>query len=97
MLSLSTQPESFGRTVLEPLAEGRPVVAYAHGGVAEILEALYPVGAVPLRDLDAAAKRVATILEGSLAPPRVNDRFLLEHMFRETLAVYEELLSSPRS
>ena len=97
VVSLSTQPESFGRTVLEPLAEGRPVVGYAHGGVAEILEALYPFGAVPLRDLDAAADRIATILAGSVAPPRVNDRFLLETMFRKTLAVYEELLSSPRS
>jgi glycosyltransferase involved in cell wall biosynthesis len=97
VLSLSTQPESFGRTVLEPLAEGRPVVGYAHGGVAEILEALYPFGAVPLHDLDAAADRIGEILAGGTAPPRVNDRFLLETMFRETLALYEELLSSPHS
>lgn len=96
VLSLSTQPESFGRTVLEPLAEGRPVVGYAHGGVAEILEALYPRGAVPVRDLDAAAERVVAILSGQVAPPRRNDRFLLDNMARDTLALYEELLSSSR-
>jgi glycosyltransferase involved in cell wall biosynthesis len=96
VLSLSTQPESFGRTVLEPLAEGRPVVGYAHGGVAEILEALYPRGAVPVRDLDAATERVIAILSGQIAPPRRNDRFLLDNMARDTLALYAELLSSAR-
>jgi glycosyltransferase involved in cell wall biosynthesis len=96
VLSLSTQPESFGRTVLEPLSEGRPVVAYAHGGVAEILEALYPRGAVGVRDVEAAAERITAILHGQVAPPRHNDRFLLSRMVADTLRVYEELLSSAR-
>ncbi|MEO1082073.1 MAG: glycosyltransferase family 4 protein [Pseudomonadota bacterium] len=96
VLSLSTQPESFGRTVLEPLSEGRPVVGYAHGGVAEILEALYGAGAVPLRDVDAAADRIEAILRGQIAPPRRNDRFLLDNMVNSTMAVYRELLGSPR-
>ncbi|WP_439107939.1 glycosyltransferase family 4 protein [Congregibacter sp.] len=96
VLSLSTQPESFGRTVLEPLSEGRPVVGYDHGGVAEILSALYPRGAVAVRDVDAAATQVAAILAGQVAPPRRNDRFLLDVMAKDTLSVYEELLSSPR-
>jgi glycosyltransferase involved in cell wall biosynthesis len=96
VLSLSTQPESFGRTVLEPLSEGRPVVGYDHGGVAEILQALYPRGAVPVRDTDAAAKQVEAILSGQVAPPRKNEQFLLEVMARDTLALYTELLSSAR-
>ncbi len=96
VLSLSNQPESFGRTVLEPLSEGRPVVGYAHGGVAEILEALYPAGAVPLRDVDAAADRIEAILRGQIAPPRRNTRFLLDNMVNSTMEVYRELLSSPR-
>lgn len=96
VLSLSTQPESFGRTVLEPLSEGRPVVGYAHGGVAEILEALYPRGAVDVRDVDSAVERITAILHGQVAPPRRNDRFLLSRMVADTLAVYEELLSSER-
>ncbi|EAQ96956.1 glycosyltransferase family 4 protein [Congregibacter litoralis] len=97
VLSLSTQPESFGRTVLEPLSEGRPVVGYDHGGVAEILSALYPRGAVPVRDTAAAATQVAAILSGQVAPPRRNTQFLLDVMARDTLSVYEELLSAPRA
>ncbi|MFT7288012.1 MAG: glycosyltransferase involved in cell wall biosynthesis [Halieaceae bacterium] len=96
VVSLSTQPESFGRTVLEPLCEGRPVVGYAHGGVAEILEALYPRGAVPVRDEQAAADRIVAVLAGQIAPPRRNRSFLLDAMCRDTLAVYEELLAAPR-
>lgn len=97
VLSLSQQPESFGRTVLEPLSEGRPVVGYDQGGVAEILAALYPRGAVPVGDVAAAGQRVREILAGQIAPPRANNRFLLEVMARDTLAVYRELLASPRS
>lgn len=97
VLSLSTQPESFGRTVLEPLSEGRPVVGYSHGGVAEILSALYPTGAVPVRDLKAAGERIADIISGRYAPPRANERFLLDVMARDTLALYAELLASPRA
>lgn len=96
VMSLSTQPESFGRTVLEPLSEGRPVVGYDHGGVAEILAALYPRGAVPTRDTDAAAAQVSAILAGQIAPPRRNDQFLLDVMARDTLRLYQDLLSSPR-
>lgn len=44
VLSLSTQPESFGRTVLEALSLGVPVVGYDHGGVGEILNSLFPEG-----------------------------------------------------
>jgi glycosyltransferase involved in cell wall biosynthesis len=34
--ALSQQPESFGRTVLEAMALGKPVVGYDCGGVGEI-------------------------------------------------------------
>jgi glycosyltransferase involved in cell wall biosynthesis len=36
-----------GRTVLEALAVGRPVVGWDHGGVGELLRQLFPQGAVP--------------------------------------------------
>jgi glycosyltransferase involved in cell wall biosynthesis len=97
VLSLSTQPESFGRTVLEPLAEGTPVVGYDHGGVAEILQALFPEGAVNVGDQGAAADRIAEILKGQSRAPRENTQFLLSRMCDETLAVYRELLASPRT
>ncbi|NJM10741.1 MAG: glycosyltransferase family 4 protein [Synechococcaceae cyanobacterium SM1_2_3] len=62
VLSLSAQPESFGRTVLEALSLGTPVVGYAHGGVGEILARIYPAGLTPFGDLDALTVRVSQLL-----------------------------------
>jgi glycosyltransferase involved in cell wall biosynthesis len=93
VLSLSSTPESFGRTVLEPLAMGRPVVGYAHGGVAEILGALFPQGAVAKGDVAAAVKRVGNVLATRTAAVEHNDRFLLERMQTQTLKLYAALAS----
>ncbi|MCU0808807.1 MAG: glycosyltransferase, partial [Candidatus Contendobacter sp.] len=67
VLSLSAQPESFGRTVLEALSLGTPVVGYDHGGVGEILARIYPAGLTPVGDLDALTTRVSELL--AVAPP----------------------------
>lgn len=91
VLSLSSTPESFGRTVLEPLAMGRPVVGYAHGGVAEILGELFPPGAVAKGDVAAAAARAADVVAGRTPVVEFNTRFLLERMQAQTLAVYGAL------
>ncbi|MDI3514693.1 MAG: hypothetical protein PWP40_1922 [Rhodocyclaceae bacterium] len=91
VLSLSSTPESFGRTVLEPLAMGRPVVGYAHGGVAEILGELFPHGAVAKGDVAAAAARAADVVAGRTPVVEFNTRFLLERMQAQTLAVYGAL------
>lgn len=58
-LSLSRQPESFGKTTLEALALGRPVAGYDHGGVGEQLAAFLPTGRVPLGDTAAMADLLA--------------------------------------
>ena len=91
VLSLSSTPESFGRTVLEPLAMGRPVVGYAHGGVAEILGELFPHGAVAKGDVEAATARAADVVAGRTPVVAFNTRFLLERMQAQTLAVYGAL------
>ena len=94
VLSLSTKPESFGRTVLEALSLGVPVLAYDHGGVHEILSYLFPEGLISMGD----DERLITILEQLLLEPLVtikpNDRFLLNKMKSNTLSLYESLLSS---
>lgn len=46
VLSLSSKPESFGRTVLEALSMGVPVIGYSHGGVGEILGSCFAQGKV---------------------------------------------------
>ena len=91
VLSLSSTPESFGRTVLEPLAMGRPVVGYAHGGVAEILAELFPHGAVAKGDIGATTLRAEAVLKGKTPAVLPNTRFLLERMQRSTLSLYEAL------
>lgn len=62
VLQLSTQAETFGRTVIEALSLGVPVVGYAHGGVGELLDELHAAGAVPPGRVNLAAARVVRIL-----------------------------------
>ena len=91
VLSLSSTPESFGRTVLEPLAMGRPVVGYAHGGVAEILGELFPQGAVAKGDVIAASQCALATVRGETPAVSLNTRFLLEHMQAHTIELYRDL------
>ena len=89
VLSVANIPEAFGRTALEALALGRPVVAYAHGGAREVLEELQPEGLVTPGSIPAAAERIKDFIK---APPRIarNRRFTLERMLDQTLALYEQ-------
>ncbi len=91
VLSLSTKPESFGRTVLEALSLGTPVVAFDHGGVGEILKQVFPVGAVKLGDIPAASGRIVDMCQSSqsIKPHGMT----LEKMCARTIAMYEELTS----
>ncbi len=93
VLSLSARPEAFGRTVLEALALGRPVVGYAHGGVAEILAALFPYGAVENGDVQAVVARLTDVLQGKAPAVIRNEHFLLADMQKKTLALYAGLAS----
>lgn len=96
VLSLSTEPEAFGRVSLEALSLGRPVLGYAHGGVGEQLAAMYHAGAIALGDIDTA---VATLSRWHRdGAPEVPDArpFTLKAMQDQTLAVYREI-SAERS
>lgn len=92
VLSLSTQPESFGRTVLEALSQGIPVVGYAHGGVKEILDTLFPLGAIACGDTTGLAQRVSQLLHCP-APVPSQHPFTLQRMLDQTLALYNQLAS----
>ncbi len=87
ILSLSTKPESFGRTVLEPLSLGVPVIGYDHGGVGEILEPIFPGGAIPLGDIGAL---VELVVSWQLTPPTVPAAhpYTLRNMLNATMALY---------
>ena len=95
VLQLSRKPEAFGRTVVEALACGRPVVGWAHGGVGELLAELHPAGAVPVFDAEAlvAATRRALAGEGGPAPG-MRERlatYSLATMQARTLDLYASL------
>lgn len=90
VLQLSNKPEAFGRTVLEALSVGRPVLGWDHGGVGDLLRALYPVGAVPRDDLDALTGAAHRLLA---APPPmpVTIPYTLAAMQSATLDVYDRV------
>lgn len=91
VMSLSRQPESFGRTALEALALRVPVVAWAHGGVGEILGKMFPVGAVALGDFDALVARVRAVLAERPPVGALPPEFHRARMCADTLAVYRGL------
>ena len=96
VVSCSTKPESFGRTLIEALALEKPVIATAHGGALEIIRdgqngLLFPPGdaAALARCLTTASRQKFTGLRAD-----VLTRFTLENMIERTLAVYREVLPS---
>lgn len=91
VMSLAATPEAFGRTALEALSLGVPVVAYAHGGVREVLDSIFPRGLVPPRDIAAASARIRELLAHEIRVPPVAHPFTLRRMLDQTLAVYEDL------
>jgi glycosyltransferase involved in cell wall biosynthesis len=92
VLSLSSKPESFGRTVLEALCLGVPVIGYDHGGVGEILGNLYPSGRVPHGDTAMLLEHTGQLLE---MPQAVSETsaYTLDSMLGKTLDLYRELAS----
>lgn len=90
VLSLSTQAETFGRTSLEALSLGTPVVGWDRGGVAEILNRCYPVGLVPPEQGELLLAKIKGLLTTPVAPQPVQD-FSLQDMTDQTLAVYRQV------
>ena len=90
VLSLSNQAETFGRTALEALSLGTPVIGWARGGVAEILTQLYPAGLIPVNNqkrLLAEIRRHIDQLQ-TVAPVSI---FSLNQMCEQTLALYRQV------
>jgi glycosyltransferase involved in cell wall biosynthesis len=94
VLSLSSHPESFGRTVAEALSMGVPVIGYDHGGVGEVLRGAFPEGRVAPGDEELLLARVRAFRHH---PPRPTTPvpFTLQAMLDKTLALYRELADAP--
>lgn len=87
VLQLSRKPEAFGRTVVEALAVGRPLLGWAHGGVGELLGQWQPQGAVAPFDAEALAARARALLTDPPPPPATMP-YTLQAMQEATLALY---------
>ena len=108
VLQVSRKPEAFGRTVIEALSVGRPVLGWAHGGVGELLRELLPAGAVAPFDADALHRAARALLTLPSAPadgmtlsngmpatmPASLQRYSLAAMQAATLASYYELTTT---
>ncbi len=102
----SSQPEAFGRTTIEAMAMGKPVIATAHGGS---LETVVP-GVTGWLVKPADAGELAVAIDEALAMKqeqlkergengrlRVAANFTAEAMCQQTLAFYYELLDAGSS
>jgi len=62
LLHMSTVPESFGRVCVEAMAAGRPVVAYDHGGVSELVDHGSTGFLCPAGDSGSVARALLTLV-----------------------------------
>jgi glycosyltransferase involved in cell wall biosynthesis len=61
LLHLTTVPETFGRVCVEAMAAGRPVIAFEHGAVAEVVGSGQTGFLCPVNDLDAVELAVRSL------------------------------------
>ena len=100
----STYPESFGRSVIEAQAVGRPVIASRAGALSELIEDGQSGLLVAPRDPDALAGAVERLLDDpalrarciEAGRRRVEAEWPVDRMVERTLAVYDECLTRPR-
>ena len=102
VVSASTDPEAFGRVVIEAQSLGRPVIATAHGGAQETVIENETGWLVPPGDVSALAKMLDKGL--SLSPEQrntlskkgienIHNHFSKDTMCTKTLDVYNEVLT----
>ena len=102
VISCSTKPEAFGRTILEAQAMGRPVLAFNHGGSVELIkENKNGILSKPL-DIKEFADNIRKCLSMTLnerqklsseSVRNVRKKYLTTLMCEKTLNLYKDLLS----
>ena len=102
----SSEPEAFGRTTIEAMAMGKPVIATAHGGSLETVVDLetgwlvQPSDPIDMaRALDEALSMEASRLAefGEKGKVRVRENFTTDSMCEQTEALYRKLLGGRRA
>ena len=93
VFSLSNEPEAFGRTTIESIKIGVPVIGYGHGGVEEQLKEVFSKGIIKKGDIPAAVNLCKAWIKKT---PKVmkTDLFNLETMQSNTLKIYKAVLKN---
>jgi glycosyltransferase involved in cell wall biosynthesis len=85
-------PEPFGLAVIEAMANGTPVIAFGRGSLPEIVEHAVTGFVVENVDEAVAAVPLAKALDRVAIRRRFEERFSVERMAREYVALYEAVL-----
>ena len=105
VLSCSTKPEAFGRTVLEAQAMGKPVIAFNHGGSVELINDNENGTLCKVADIDDLATNIEKALQLSIYKRKVlskksisnvNKKYLTKFMCKKTLNLYTKLIKNFR-
>jgi glycosyltransferase involved in cell wall biosynthesis len=84
-------PEPFGLVMIEALACGTPVIAFRSGSVPEVIDD--GISGFIVETIDEAVQAVSRLdgLDRSIVRQAFEDRFTVERMVREYLAIYRGL------
>ena len=88
----SDPPEAFGRIVPEALSLGVPVIAWNHGGVKEVMQEMFPEGAVDPDNLPALIQKTRDFLRNRPTVKK-SDAFSLQASMAQTLQLYNAALA----
>jgi glycosyltransferase involved in cell wall biosynthesis len=102
---MSSVTEGLGTALLDAMAAGRPIVATRAGGIPEVVVHGETGLLVPPRDAPALAAGILEVLRdpgrrsryAAAGLARVRDRFSVDRMVEETLAVYGGLAGTSRA
>jgi len=86
----SDPPEAFGRIAPEALCLGVPVIAWNQGGVREILEEMFPTGAVKPGSFSALMAKTREFLKHAQVVPQ-STSFSLRESMEKTTSLYQGL------
>jgi glycosyltransferase involved in cell wall biosynthesis len=102
VVSASTDPEGFGRVMVEAQAMGRPIIASDHGASREIVHHGTTGWLFPPGDVRVLSERIAHVIRldeehrhriADEAIRNAQENFSKDKMCAETLAVYREILN----
>ncbi len=91
VMCLTAKPTTYSAPALQALALGRPTVGYGHGAVQDYLEAMQPMGVLPVGDPDSAADILS---QWYSAPPDPPEEIPYPYKLSDTAKKYHELYTN---